>query len=96
MLSEQIIRAWKDPEYRATADSLGAAFPASPVGAIDLPDAVLDVSGGYVEARTEYLETLGCCQGFTQYTKCDVTAGPVGLCTSWCLTITYSQWSWCQ
>ena len=95
MLSEQIIRAWKDPDYRPAADALDANIPPSPVGPIDLPEAVFDVAGGQ-DARTEYLETLGCCQGFTQYTKCDITAGPIGLCTSWCITITWSQWDWCQ
>ena len=43
-------------------------------------------NAGAVDERTEYLETLGCCQGFTQVDKCDVTAG-YPLCTMGCLTI---------
>jgi mersacidin/lichenicidin family type 2 lantibiotic len=96
MLPEHVIRAWKDADYRPDADAFGADIPPNPAGSINLPDSALDVAGGDLAARTEYLESLGCCQGFTQATRCDFTAGPIGFCTTFCLTITMSQWDWCQ
>ena len=87
MSPNQIVRAWKDVDYRADlgADA-AAALPASPVGEIAIADSLLDVSGA--AARTEYVETLGCCQGFTQAGRCDFTAGGGGfLCTAFCFTI---------
>jgi mersacidin/lichenicidin family type 2 lantibiotic len=48
MTQQQIIRAWKDPEYRA---SLGAAelraLPAHPAGLVEMNDGeLMEVSGG--------------------------------------------------
>ena len=95
MSPNQIVRAWKDVEYRAQiAAGSAESVPASPVGEIDLADSLLDVSGGY--ERTEYVETLGCCQGFTQYGKCDFTAGGGGfLCTGLCFTFIMTAVDWC-
>jgi mersacidin/lichenicidin family type 2 lantibiotic len=96
MSPEQIVRAWKDADYDAALSaSTGISAPPSPVGRIDLPDPALDVAGGDVAMRTEYLETLGCCQGFTQPGKCDVTAALL-YCTQLCITIFWSHWDWCQ
>ena len=88
MSPQQIVRAWKDTDYRAELTSDAAAsVPASPVGDIDLADSQLDLSGG-AEMRTEYMESIGCCQGFTQSGKCDFTSGGGMLaCTSLCFTI---------
>ena len=88
MSPNQIVRAWKDADYRArlAAESAGA-IPAHPVGDIDIADSMMELSGGE-DARTEYFETLGCCQGFTQADKCDFTAGGGGfMCTSFCFTV---------
>lgn len=88
MSSNHIVRAWKDADYRAQLSAEAAeSVPANPAGDIDIADELLDVSGGDA-SRTEYLESLGCCQGFTQFNKCDVTAGG-GMfpCTSLCLTL---------
>jgi mersacidin/lichenicidin family type 2 lantibiotic len=42
-----IIRAWKDPEYRLSlTQTERAQLPAHPAGLIDLTDAELGVSGG--------------------------------------------------
>lgn len=44
----QIIRAWKDPEYRASlSEAERAALPPSPVGTVDLSEAeALGILGG--------------------------------------------------
>lgn len=68
MPAEDIVRVWKDPELRASGASV-----AHPAGEIDLGIHQL-VGGGDAHAfRTEYLMSLGCCQGFTS-----------GTCYSWC------------
>jgi mersacidin/lichenicidin family type 2 lantibiotic len=63
MNKEQIIRAWKDEEYRR---SLGEGerrlLPDHPAGIIELSDAQLGFAGGEEEA-TLRLETWGCCNG---------------------------------
>jgi len=82
-----IVRAWKDQEYRLTltAEQL-SQIPASPAGAIDLSDTELDYVAG---ATTEYNFTTGCCVGLTTNT-CTCTWGPsctvtitcsIGACT---------------
>jgi mersacidin/lichenicidin family type 2 lantibiotic len=91
MSPEQIVRAWKDEDHAEGLD--GAAPPAHPIGRIEIADDALDLAGG-VDERTEYLETLGCCQGFTQVDKCDVTAG-WPYCTMACLTIFWTTTTVC-
>jgi mersacidin/lichenicidin family type 2 lantibiotic len=94
MAPDQIVRAWKDAEYGACLLADGAAsVPPHPVGPIDIEDSSLDVAGGSV-ASTEYLETLGCCQGFTQAGRCDVTAG-YPICTMFCFTVFLTAVSLC-
>ena len=94
MSPDLIIRAWKDVDRGACRPaSQEAALPAHPIGPIDIPDSALDLAGAS-DARTEYLETLGCCQGFTQAGKCDVTAGVI-YCTMGCLTIVWTTSSIC-
>ena len=97
MCSDHIVRAWKDADFRAqlSAES-AAAVPAHPVGDIDIADSLLEISGGDA-SRTEYLESLGCCQGFTQVNKCDFTAGGgMFVCTGLCLTIFFSNTGICE
>ena len=95
MSPNQIVRAWKDADYRADlAAGAGAPVPSSPVGDIDLADSLLELSGG--ESRTEWLESLGCCQGFTQDGKCDFTSSGGGfLCSVFCFTILMTAHEWC-
>jgi mersacidin/lichenicidin family type 2 lantibiotic len=53
MSKNETIRAWKDPEYRAslTAEEL-ASLPSNPAGLIDLSDADLgEVAGGLIIKR---------------------------------------------
>ena len=91
MSPDQIVRAWKDADYGACLPA--ASVPVHPVGPIDIADSALDVAGASVYA-TEYVETLGCCQGFTQAGKCDVTAG-WPYCTVFCLTIVMTHVQLC-
>ena len=88
MTSEQIVRTWKDADYRASlSTSESSAVPANPVGSIDLTDDALgQVAGGDMYMNTEYLETLGCCKGITERGKCDLTVG-YPFCTMECWTI---------
>ena len=53
-----------------------------------MTDSALDVSGGSIAITTEYVETLGCCQGITQAGTCDITVGGGGfVCTMLCFTM---------
>jgi mersacidin/lichenicidin family type 2 lantibiotic len=58
-----IVRAWKDEEYRMSlSEAEQSQIPPCPAGIIDLSDTDLDdIAGG----RTERLLTITCCQGFT-------------------------------
>lgn len=94
MSPDQIVHAWKDADYAAAlAPDAAATLPANPVGGIELSDAALDAAGGAM-ARTEYVETLGCCGGLTESTKCDITIG-FPYCTCQCLTIILTNASLC-
>jgi mersacidin/lichenicidin family type 2 lantibiotic len=99
MSSDQVIRAWKDADCGARRDADAATrLPAHPVGPIELADSALDLGGG-VAVTTEYLETLGCCQGVTQLGAgmCDLTAGGgVFICTTLCMTVWFTTKSTCQ
>jgi mersacidin/lichenicidin family type 2 lantibiotic len=89
MSPDQVIRAWKDADYGAClAVEAASSLPAHPIGPIDVADSALDVSGGSIAISTEYVETLGCCQGFTQAGTCDVTVGGGGfVCTMLCFSL---------
>lgn len=92
MTPDQIVRAWKDAEYGAGLSLDEASMvPAHPVGGIELTDDVLGMAaGGAVAMNTEYLESLGCCKGFTQAGYCDITGGGGFACTMLCVTIWFS------
>ena len=55
MRENQIIRAWKDSEYRQTLDERAlASLPASPIGGVELSDEQLGaIAGGEEEAFTQ-------------------------------------------
>ncbi len=59
MTATDLVRMWKDPDVEDRTDH--------PAGAIDL------AVGAAAEApATEYMKTLGCCNGYTNKTcKCD-------------------------
>jgi mersacidin/lichenicidin family type 2 lantibiotic len=57
---EQIIRAWKDEEYRSgLSESEQALLPAHPAGVVELDGAELDSVAG--ANLSELLSTYGCC-----------------------------------
>ena len=89
MTPDQIVRAWKDADYCSELASTGhSALPPHPVGPIDLADEAIDLAAGGDMAGTQYLESLGCCKGFTQRNYCDIdTFFP---CTFYCFTIFFS------
>ena len=89
MTPDQIVRAWKDADYGAalSTDEL-SMVPAHPIGAIELTDDALGLAaGGAMVGGTHYLESLGCCKGFTQSGYCDITGGGYFGCTMLCFTI---------
>jgi mersacidin/lichenicidin family type 2 lantibiotic len=93
MTPDQIVRAWKDADYGTTLGD-ASALPPNPVGAIELTDDAIGlVAGGYA-AGTQYLESLGCCKGFTQSGYCDFTVG-YPYCTNYCVTIILTGVSLC-
>jgi mersacidin/lichenicidin family type 2 lantibiotic len=65
MPPRDIIRAWKDEEFRlGLSDAQRLLLPAHPAGTIALDDADLDhVAGGRVEGRTEATCTYRCWPG---------------------------------
>ncbi|HEU4411714.1 MAG TPA: mersacidin/lichenicidin family type 2 lantibiotic [Polyangiaceae bacterium] len=67
MIKIDIVRAWKDGEYRASlSEAERASLPENPAGAIELTEVELEgVAGGYEEAITLNSSTckfgsLGC------------------------------------
>ena len=83
MSHADIIRAWKDEEYRlGLSEAERAALPENPAGLLDLTDADLDVAG----ASTEKIMSLTCCQGLTTDT-----------CFSWqsCCVYCWLTIAWC-
>ncbi|MEV4417477.1 mersacidin/lichenicidin family type 2 lantibiotic [Catellatospora sp. NPDC049609] len=71
-----IVKAWKDPDYRATlSEEQLAGLPVHPCGVVDLGDEVLAHIAG---ATTEGLMTIGCCGGFT------ARETPCGSCRNTC------------
>ena len=77
MKKADIVRAWKDEDYRlGLSAEEQAALPDSPVGTVELSDLDLeDVAGG----KTEIFWSLGCCGGLTQATcwgNCTADCGP--------------------
>jgi mersacidin/lichenicidin family type 2 lantibiotic len=55
MSQDQIIRAWKDEQYRLSlTDAERAVLPENPAGVIDLDDAELDAVAGGMMKSTAY------------------------------------------
>jgi mersacidin/lichenicidin family type 2 lantibiotic len=65
MFASDIIRAWKDPEYRDGLDQEQLmAVPGNPAGTSNLSSIQVGAMFGG-DAGTQHLLTLGCCGGFT-------------------------------
>ena len=70
MNKEEIVRAWKDSEYRASlTEAQRAQLPEHPAGLIELTDEQLGVAGGE-EAATWRADTYGCCNGTVWFYAC--------------------------
>ncbi len=64
MKSFEIVRSWKDEEYRRTfRDEQRAALPENPAGLYELSDAEIGavVGGDAYPNPTHYFLTIGCC-----------------------------------
>ena len=64
MFGEKIVRAWKDPTFRATlSDEEQAALPENPAGAIELTDDELDMvaGGSYSRSNSRSRSPGGAC-----------------------------------
>jgi mersacidin/lichenicidin family type 2 lantibiotic len=86
MEKPDIVRAWKDEEYRlGLSEAQRALLPANPAGIIQLEDADLDrVAGGTAVAAlgTWHVWTYGCC-GDTLVYRCGTWHGlTAGCCGS--------------
>jgi mersacidin/lichenicidin family type 2 lantibiotic len=68
MSNIDIVRAWKDEEYRnsLTSDQL-AMLPENPAGMVELDEEALELSRG---GDTELVWSIGCCGGVTHYNTC--------------------------
>lgn len=88
MNKEQIIKAWKDDEYRESlGESDRALVPDHPSGLIELSDAQLGMAGGEEEAKTFHWGTFACCNTWGvgcgtmdfKTSGCCVKTPPIGL-----------------
>jgi mersacidin/lichenicidin family type 2 lantibiotic len=83
MLHLDIVRAWKDEDYRrALTSGESEAVPVNPAGTIEIADSDLLLIAGSKgvepDAPTNRLLTMGCCAGFT------VDPSACGLCSMTC------------
>lgn len=89
MKNKDIIRAWKDEEYRQSlSDAERAMLPINPAGMIELTDAELGSAAGGTEEldlmRTGGAGTLGCCTWVTRECGFSWYLGTYGCCPlSW-------------
>jgi mersacidin/lichenicidin family type 2 lantibiotic len=66
MKTNDVIRAWKDPAYRATlTQAQRDALPAHPAGDVEVPDSELQTIAGGM--RPETIVTRGCCWATFSY-----------------------------
>ena len=66
MAKVDIVRAWKDSQYRETLTNKQLqGLPGNPAGLIELDDMSLDMAAGN---GTQRLQTRGCCNGLTAKT----------------------------
>ena len=83
MSNFDIVRAWKDSDYRhnLSSDEL-AQLPANPAGTIELTDDLLDMIAAGQEVATAINFTSGCCQ--TIYNSCYSTCLGKSTCSCLC------------
>jgi len=80
MSNLDIVRAWKDENYRnSLSEAELAMLPANPAGMIELTNEELgDVAGGRVAAATQPVISFGCCDKTITVGSCKV--GSLGCC----------------
>jgi mersacidin/lichenicidin family type 2 lantibiotic len=85
MSNIEIVRAWKDPEYRAMLNRV----PPLPIGSIELEDPYLSenaiVRKGFASRRGEHTTVTGCNGGCGLTHSCSSTCHTVSHCphTGW-------------
>ncbi len=76
-----VIRAWKDEDYRlGLSESDRALLPENPAGLIELADSELDMAGGH----TWHAGSMGCCPFLTHTTCIGFTVCGAICNTAWC------------
>ncbi len=86
MTSIDIVRAWKDEEYRASLSAAElAALPDNPVGMIELDDAALEAAAGGSSYVPTYNgcptnDTWYCCLDTSEYCGPSALIGEVYVC----------------
>jgi mersacidin/lichenicidin family type 2 lantibiotic len=55
-----LVRLWKDPEYRARLEAEGVELPASPMGAVELSDEQLTQASGMVSGGVVLTTAITC------------------------------------
>ena len=89
MNKTDVIRAWKDPLYRATlSEEEQAALPLNPAGVADLSDDQLRIAGASTPATTAptctnytFLNWRSCCPPITTAVTCtEFTFGGMAAC----------------
>lgn len=90
MNKTDVIRAWKDPAYRATlSEEERAALPLNPAGLADLSDDQLRIAGGAATPITTaptctmhtFLNWRSCCPPITTAITCtEFTFGGMAAC----------------
>jgi mersacidin/lichenicidin family type 2 lantibiotic len=71
MSIQNIIRAWKDPDFRASlSEAERALLPANPAGTIDLTPAQMEAVGG---GRMPVTDTRACCSAACTFAPCLTT-----------------------
>lgn len=84
---KDIVRAWKDEEFRLSLEQQVCELPENPAGAIEIPDMDLKEVFGAADGidATWHAATMGCdCQFVTQYTCIGLTVCGLICDTIWC------------
>jgi mersacidin/lichenicidin family type 2 lantibiotic len=92
MTQTDIVRAWKDPDYRDSITADAGAIPMHPAGPAPLlEDTVASVFGG---DATNHILTMACCTPSWSYFTCDPGACSFG-CGSTDLSYCCTYYSGC-
>lgn len=86
MSIQDIIRAWKDADYRESlSEAERALLPAHPAGLIELPDADL----GHAAGGVPLTEQQYCTVAWAGFWSCGATACDPGTCNTGCGWVGY-------